>query len=103
MINSANKYPVSQVLDIENNIKYFIPKYQREYIWGKENWEELISDIEDSEGDHFIGSIICINKSNDAFGQQMLEIVDGQQRLTTISILFCAIYQLIQRKRNEGN
>lgn len=101
MINSANDYPISQILAIDSNIKYFIPKYQREYIWGKENWEELINDIEDLGGDHFIGSIICINKSKDALGQTTLEIVDGQQRLTTISLLFCAIYQLTNQKIKE--
>lgn len=101
MINSANKYPISQIFDIDTNIKYFVPKYQREYIWGKDNWEELLNDIEESEGDYFIGSMICINDNKDALEQINLEVVDGQQRLTTISLLFCAIYQLINKKPKE--
>lgn len=92
MISNATKYLVSDIFGTENQIRYVIPKYQREYTWRKENWEELYNDIFDSETNHFIGSIICIKTDSDALAPE-LELVDGQQRLTTLSLLFVAIYK----------
>ena len=93
MIHSASKFYISQIFDDDNNIKYIIPKYQRDYIWGKDNWNDLLDDIEEASDSHFIGSIICINKG--AAHYPVLEVVDGQQRLTTISLIYCAIYKLL--------
>ncbi len=98
MINSANKYTLADIFAVDNQLKYVIPKFQREYTWNRDNWEELINDITESDGVHFIGSIICINLATDTFSPE-LEVIDGQQRLTTISLLFCAIYKLFERKR----
>lgn len=99
MINSANKYSVSNIFPPENPIKYIIPKYQREYAWVKENWDELLDDIDEDEGDHFIGSIICIYKGIETSKQfTRYEIIDGQQRLATISLLYAAIYKLLKDK-----
>jgi len=103
MIKSANKYTLSEVFPIDKDIKYVIPKYQREYTWNKDNWEELFNDIQESQGDHFIGSLICVDKSSDAYQLTELEIVDGQQRLTTISLLFAAIYQCLNEKKTPDD
>ena len=98
MINNANKYSLSEIFAPDNKTKYVIPKFQREYIWNKDNWEELLNDILESDGNHFIGSIICIiNKGSDTFNPE-LELIDGQQRLTTVSLMFSAIYKLLQEK-----
>ncbi len=96
MIKSAQQYQLSEIFQNERDVKYVIPRYQREYTWGKDNWEELLDDIQESEGDHFIGSLICIDRGNDTFAVPELEIVDGQQRLTTISILYAAIYEKLK-------
>jgi uncharacterized protein with ParB-like and HNH nuclease domain len=105
MINSANQYPVSDILDIDKNIKYYIPKYQREYIWGKEEWEYLFNDLYDNDKGYFLGSVICIAKEiADSFGTIELEIVDGQQRLTTLSVLYVSIYKrLLEENRTDDD
>lgn len=92
MINSANHYQISDILKTESNIKYTIPRYQREYVWGKKDWENIFDDIWYNDSGHFLGSIICINRSDDSLQTQLLEIVDGQQRLTTLSLFYAAIY-----------
>lgn len=104
MINNANKFYISGIFPIDNQVKYIVPKYQREYTWSKENWDDLISDIEESERSHFIGSIICIYQGIDSANNQAIryEIIDGQQRLTTISLLYCVIYKLL-KANNDGN
>ncbi len=102
MINNANKYLLSEIFAPDNKTKYIIPKFQREYIWNKDNWEELLNDVLESDGNHFIGSIICINKGTDTFNPE-LELIDGQQRLTTISLVFSAIYQLLKDKIKDND
>ena len=100
MIQTANKYRISEIFGIDTRIKYIVPKYQREYIWGKEQWENLFNDLSDSDEEHFIGSIICVNKGTDAL-KPILEIIDGQQRLTTISILYAAIYDRFLKESRD--
>ncbi|MCH3883490.1 DUF262 domain-containing protein [Tenacibaculum aquimarinum] len=92
--NTANK-PLSELFSTDNEISYYIPKYQREYVWGKNNWESIFDDIEESDGGHFLGSIICINTQSDSLKPGELELVDGQQRMTTISLFYLAIYQFL--------
>lgn len=70
-----------------------VPTYQRPYDWGPGQWSDLWNDITDSEldGVHFIGSLVAIKEGAAVKGFNYLEIVDGQQRLTTLSILLCAL------------
>ncbi|MGG3794496.1 type I restriction endonuclease [Pseudomonas lundensis] len=93
MIKSVYNYPVSTLLDIESGVVYAIPRYQREYTWSRAQWDALFDDLLDNELHYFLGSIICINQSQDALTVQSLELVDGQQRMTTLSLLLAAIYQ----------
>lgn len=69
--------------------KFIIPSYQREYDWDDENIEEFINDIEESDvGDnYFIGHMVF----NGDFNGNTFEVIDGQQRITTITILLCCI------------
>lgn len=100
MIKSVYNYPVSTLLDIESGIIYAIPRYQREYTWGRVQWDALLDDLLDNELHYFLGSIICINQSQDALAVQELELVDGQQRMTTVSILLAAIYDVFSKQPN---
>ncbi|MDA0779489.1 MAG: DUF262 domain-containing HNH endonuclease family protein [Bacteroidetes bacterium] len=93
MIQNVTNKPVAELFSSENQVSYFIPKYQREYIWSKFNWESLFDDIDESVGGHFLGSIICINTQLDSHRAAELELVDGQQRTTTISLLYLALYK----------
>ena len=102
MIKSVYNYPVSTLLDIESGVVYAIPRYQREYTWTRAQWDALFEDLLDNELHYFLGSIICINQSQDALTVQSLELVDGQQRMTTLSLLLAAIYQSYRTLPNLG-
>lgn len=93
-INSinVNKYPISQILDPESKVVFEIPKYQREYTWGTREWEAVFEDLIDNENGYFLGSIICINTTTDSINSPKFEVVDGQQRLTTISLFLAALF-----------
>lgn len=101
MIKSVNSYPVSQLFDIEAGVVYAIPRYQREYTWGKNQLENLFDDIVDNNPGYFLGSIICINQSTDTLSVQKLELVDGQQRLTTLSLLFASVYNALKNHETD--
>ena len=103
MIKSVNNYPVSQLFDIEAGVVYAIPRYQREYTWGKSQWENLFDDVLENNPGYFLGSIICINQSTDALSVQELELVDGQQRLTTLSLLFASVYHALKSHETDLN
>jgi hypothetical protein len=73
---------------------YIIPDYQREYVWGEKEVNEFIEDIYEEftnknqglDSEYFIGSIIVCRRSENVY-----EVIDGQQRLTTAYLLLCAI------------
>lgn len=96
---NVNKYAISKMFDSESKEIYEIPKYQREYIWAGREWEALFDDLTENEEGHFLGSIICIITTNDTLSPR-LEVVDGQQRLTTLSILFAALYKALNDYKN---
>ena len=94
MINNVNKYHIYEIFSAEDNFYYAIPKYQREYTWGYKEWWALYDDICENTNEYFIGSIICI-PLGDTFKRYM-EVIDGQQRLTTISLFLTALYNRLK-------
>jgi len=76
---------------------YKIPQYQRPYKWEDEQvdklWEDLHDAWEDEEQNYFLGSIITA-KPRGVEKSAYLDVVDGQQRLTTLMILFCVVRDL---------
>ena len=63
---------------------YVIPLYQRAYAWEDEEIVQLIDDINDSTGDYYIGSLVVAKVKGK---EEVYEVVDGQQRLTTLYLL----------------
>lgn len=77
-----------------NGKKYFVPIYQRDYSWTEDNWEDLWADIllvNEEETVHYMGAIVLQSVENKEFA-----IIDGQQRLTTITLLALACIKKIK-------
>ena len=98
---NVNKYPVSQVFDPESKVIFEIPKYQREYTWGTREWEALFDDLYENDDGYFLGSIICINTATDTINAPKFEVVDGQQRLTTLSLFLAALYTTLNSYKDQ--
>lgn len=96
---NVNKYPVSQVFDPDSKVIFEIPKYQREYTWGTREWEALFDDLIENDDGYFLGSIICINSATDSINAPKFEVVDGQQRLTTLSLFLSALYTTLNNSK----
>lgn len=78
-----------------------IPSYQRPYVWGEDNINELLDDIiyafENNPRDtYFMGALVLQNKDNDEY-----DILDGQQRLTTLALLLATIRDKIKVKKTK--
>lgn len=76
---------------------YEVPIYQRNYAWGKDEVSALIQDVYDayiaSKQNYYIGTLVSFHK-----GDQVYEVIDGQQRLTTIYLVLGALGISIQNK-----
>ena len=77
---------IKEILDPTDGI-YIIPRYQRNYDWGKKEISQLIKDIleffdDDSKKSYYLGSLVCFKKEDGKF-----ELIDGQQRHTTITLI----------------
>ncbi len=80
------------------NVQFIIPVYQRNYDWTNTECKELLNDIisveSEKRGTHFIGSIVFVHEGTYSTSEvKELVIIDGQQRLTTINILYVALYR----------
>lgn len=79
--------------------RFVIPVYQRNYDWKMEHCKQLYDDlvkvIRQNRKSHFFGSIVSV-QSESGIMEEFL-IIDGQQRLTTVSLLLLAIYHLLQK------
>lgn len=87
---TGKEYPISKIFS--SDFDYYIPAYQRPYSWTEEETGTLFDDLYDfyktQKGDnYFLGSIVLIKDDNIAKS----EVIDGQQRLTTLSILISVI------------
>lgn len=78
---------------IGNGVKYIIPKFQRDYSWDQEQWEDLWADISglSEEKYHYMGYVVLQLKSDNTF-----EVIDGQQRLITLSIIVLAALKQLE-------
>jgi uncharacterized protein DUF262/uncharacterized protein DUF1524 len=100
MIQDVKVLPVSFYFSPDGMTSFFIPKYQREYVWGGKNWDALFTDLGESPSGHFLGSIICVNAQQDGMAGGRLELIDGQQRFMTISLMLCAFYKKLNAIEN---
>ena len=90
MAFEAKDYAISDIL---NKSVFDIPRNQRRYVWKKPHWQDLHEDIVFSITEtkpHFVGSIVLEGEGKKD-GLSYYTIIDGQQRLTTITIVLLAI------------
>lgn len=88
---------------IGNGLTYCIPRFQRDYSWTDEEWEDLWLDLlgtlqPDGETAHYMGYLVLQSSDDRTF-----EVIDGQQRLTTVSLIVLAILKNMQRLVDAGN
>jgi hypothetical protein len=99
---SGAEYAVKKIFS--NDFDFVIPSYQRPYAWSTEEAGELFDDLlefMESQGydeAYFLGSIVLIKKENEPYA----EVIDGQQRLTTLTILLAVIASFLEGSMKEN-
>lgn len=91
MIKTVDQTTVADIFSINSDKVYRIPKYQREYTWGINDWDALFNDVTENDYGYFLGSYICVNSGS--LNGTVLEVIDGQQRFSTLSLLLTALYE----------
>ncbi len=102
----VNSFNISRVFSHGGNIHYILPHFQREYVWDKENWKTLLADVYHicepeaikQEFEHFLGSLVVISDGMRDGTTPVFKLVDGQQRLMTVSLMLCAISRIMERE-----
>jgi uncharacterized protein YaaW (UPF0174 family) len=87
---------------IGNGLTYQIPRFQRDYSWTDEEWEDLWADIlgtvqQGGEPAHYMGYLVLQSQDEKCF-----DVIDGQQRLTTLSLIVLAVLKNLKRLVDEG-
>jgi len=86
---------------IGNGLTYRIPRFQRDYSWSEDEWEDLWADIlgilqEGGEPAHYMGYLVLQSQDDKSF-----DVIDGQQRLTTLTLVVLAAMKNLQRLVND--
>lgn len=99
---TGKEYPLSKIFSAD--FEYHIPGYQRPYAWTEEETGILFDDLYDffqteSIDNYFLGSIVLIKDENKPYA----DVIDGQQRLTTLSILFSVMADAFSTEENKND
>ena len=99
--NILNTRTINYLELIGNGRSYRVPSYQRDYSWSEEEWEDLWNDIMELRPDpaavHYMGALV-VEGSND---REFL-IIDGQQRLATLSLFALAVIARLKEMAEAG-
>lgn len=99
MIKTVDQTTVADIFSINSDKIYRIPKYQREYTWGINDWDALFNDVTDNDHGYFLGSYICVNSGS--LNGTILEVIDGQQRFSTLMLLLAALYEKLSEHKDD--
>jgi len=91
----------------QNDKTFYVPVYQRNYSWRKEQidilFDDVINQIDSRQKGHFFGSLYYFVESAGVFGNQNLVLIDGQQRLTTVMLFLIALRDLSENQTFREN
>ena len=113
----ADSFRITKVFSGGGDILYLLPHFQREYTWDRPQWQTLLSDaveLHDEMGpvtselpptrelEHFLGALVVISDGTRHGTVPAFKLVDGQQRLTSVSLLLCALAQLAEKRGDRS-
>jgi uncharacterized protein with ParB-like and HNH nuclease domain len=91
---------------LEGTKQFQIPLFQRPYSWNQENWQALWEDLislykKEVEGSYFLGPIVTESRYGTAEGISPFTVIDGQQRLTTLTLLLATLRDYIKKNKPD--
>ncbi|WP_288271708.1 DUF262 domain-containing HNH endonuclease family protein [uncultured Bifidobacterium sp.] len=95
---------VDQLVPISGSDSYFIPLYQRNYSWKPDQIDQLFNDIRYEDENYYVGNLLVVPHEQQGKNvSDAYDVIDGQQRLTTISLFLLAIWQRAEEISNNEN
>jgi len=87
---------INKLFDSKNR-RFEIPSYQRAYSWEDKQINQFIEDLKNAENQYYLGHFLFEPKE-----ENILYVIDGQQRLTTCIIFFSTLLKVLQKRKNDG-
>lgn len=106
----ADSLQMGEVFSSGGRVHYVLPHFQREYAWEEQEWRTLLKDVFNvyelydpkQPPEHFMGALVVINDGTQGGTVPVFRLVDGQQRLTSVSLLLAALYAILdETEENE--
>lgn len=98
----AQEQRIRKVFSNGGNVQYVLPYFQRDYAWEKSNWKTLLDDLiqlheEGDNAEHFLGALVVIDEGAGSGVMPKYTLVDGQQRLISLSLLIRALSEQVDQ------
>ena len=95
---------IDQLVPISGSDSYFIPLYQRNYSWKTDQIDQLFADIRYEDENYYVGNLLVVPHEQQGKNvSDAYDVIDGQQRLTTVSLFLLAIWQRAEEISNDKN
>ena len=97
----VSSLPIGDILN--DSFLFRMPRYQRPYAWTVNETDELLMDLltaQETEQPYFLGSVVLVRVSS---GSKEHEVIDGQQRLTTLTLLLCVLRELSENEKMKDS
>ena len=96
---------LSKILAMDDSVRFYIPDYQRNYSWKPEHIDQLFNDIMNEEKGYYIGNLLVTPHEDEqgSIVDDVYDVIDGQQRLTTLSLFLLAIWEQAKKWFDNDN
>ena len=95
---------LSKILTMDDTTRFHIPDYQRHYSWKPEQIDQLFNDIMNEGKGYYIGNLlVTASEDTQDANIDVYDVIDGQQRLTTLSLFLLAIWEQAQEWFDNGS
>jgi hypothetical protein len=111
MVSSVEAREVTVGGLFRGEVRLLVPRYQRQYVWSKKNWAALWNDIvgaisrqtDEAQPTHFLGAVVLRSQAvGGATTMMERQVIDGQQRLATLQVLFAAVREVAAARGVDG-
>ena len=104
-MNGSLQPQLMSVQELFSGSLFAVPEYQRAYAWEKKQWDDLWEDIKEgirTSTTHFLGTVVLMaqdspHRDREGRSLRVFDVVDGQQRVTTLCLLLLAVYDHVRQ------
>ncbi|WP_300746080.1 DUF262 domain-containing protein [uncultured Bifidobacterium sp.] len=100
----AHQEPINETLPIAGTVQLYIPPFKHRYCWKTDQIDQLFADIRYEDENYYVGNLLVVPHEQQGKNiPDAYDVIDGQQRLTTVSLFLLAIWQRAQEISNDEN